>query len=121
VLICFLAALLTGWDVKGTTVPQSEGAKFMNSSMIGKIEKAHRYAREPERVSITEFTASFRGSHDDYTIALKDGHWQCSCHTFESHVVGTCAHVMALQQMLGPMLPEDIRFATEEKEVALAQ
>jgi hypothetical protein len=94
---------------------------FMNSSMIGKIEKAHRYAREPERVRISAFAATFRGGHDDYTVELHDGHWHCSCHTFESHVVGTCAHVMALQQMLGTMLPEDIRFATEEVEMALAR
>jgi hypothetical protein len=28
--------------------------------------------------------------------------------------------VMALQQMLGTMLPEDIRYATEEHEMAVA-
>ena len=36
----------------------------MNSSMIGKIEKAHRYAREPERVRFNEFKATFHGGHD---------------------------------------------------------
>lgn len=86
----------------------------MNSSMIGKIEKAHRYAREPERVRLSCIEATFRGSHDDYTIQLKDGHWTCSCHTFSSHIVGTCAHVMALQQMLAPMLPEAVRYDTGE-------
>jgi hypothetical protein len=91
---------------------------MMNSSMIGKIEKAHRYAREPERVRISDFAATFRGGHDDYSVSLKDGQWHCSCHTFESHVVGTCAHVMALQQMLGPMLPEEIRYATEEPQLS---
>jgi predicted nucleic acid-binding Zn finger protein len=85
----------------------------MNSSMIGKIEKAHRYAGEPERVRISEFRATFHGSHDEYTIELHDGHWHCSCHTFESQVVGTCAHVMALQQMLAKMLPEEARYAEE--------
>jgi hypothetical protein len=92
----------------------------MNSSMIGKIEKAHRYAREPERVRISDFSATFRGGHDDYAVSLKDGHWHCSCHTFESHIVGTCAHVMALQQMLARMLPEESRFATVEHEAAIA-
>lgn len=92
----------------------------MNSSMIGKIEKAHRYAREPERVRFNSFSATFRGSHDQYTIEMKDNHWHCSCHTFESHVVGTCAHVMALQQMLGTMLTEDARYATEDAVVAVS-
>ena len=84
----------------------------MNSSMIGKIEKAHRYAMEPDRVTISGLSATFRGGHDDYDVVLKDGHWSCSCHTFETHVVGTCAHVMALQQMLARMLTEDARFET---------
>jgi hypothetical protein len=108
-------------EVIGKSDPIEQGATSMNSSMIGKIEKAHRYAREPERVRITGFAASFRGGHDDYAVELKDGHWHCSCHTFESHIVGTCAHVMALQQMLGSMLPGDIRYATEDQEVALAR
>jgi hypothetical protein len=84
----------------------------MHSSMIGKIEKAHRYAREPERVKLQGIQASFHGGHDDYTITLADGTWTCSCHTFSSHAVGTCAHVMAMQQMLASMLTEDVRYGT---------
>lgn len=87
----------------------------MNSSMIGKIEKAHRYAREPERVQFDSLSVSFHGSHDNYSIALADGRWRCSCHTFSSHVLGTCSHVMALQQMLAAMLPGDLRFESEEQ------
>ena len=90
----------------------------MNSSMIGKIEKAHRYAHEPERVRFTTFEATFRGSHDDYVVQLRGDEWSCNCHTFSSHVVGTCSHIMALQQLLAPMLSEEARFATEQ--VALA-
>jgi hypothetical protein len=86
----------------------------MHSSMIGKIEKAHRYAKEPDRVKFREFVASFQGGHDAYTVTLNEGHWSCSCHTFESHIVGTCAHVMAMQSILGSMLDADARFATEE-------
>ena len=85
----------------------------MNSSMIGKIEKAHRYAREPERVRFNSLNATFQGGHDDYKVELVDGHWTCSCHTFESHAVGTCSHVMALQQMLGLMLAPDLRYDVE--------
>ena len=91
----------------------------MHSSMIGKIEKAHRYAREPERVRLNSLNATFHGSHDEYTIELNDGHWTCSCHTFSSHVVGTCSHVMALQQMLGRMLAPDLRYDVEEHAAAV--
>ncbi len=85
----------------------------MNSSMIGKIEKAHRYAREPERVRFTQLEATFRGGHDDYVVRLNSGVWSCTCHTFESHIVGTCSHVMAMQQMLRAMLSEEARYGAE--------
>jgi hypothetical protein len=87
----------------------------MNSSMIGKIEKAHRYAREPRRVRFTTLGATFHGEHDDYQITMADGHWDCSCHTFVSHVVGTCSHVMAMQQLLSEMLTEEARFASDSE------
>jgi len=87
----------------------------MNSSMIGKIEKAHRYAREPERIRFSQFEATFRGGHDDYTVRLTGDTWSCTCHTFESHAVGdTCSHVMAMQQMLETMLPANARYWEED-------
>jgi hypothetical protein len=86
----------------------------MNSSMIGKIEKAHRYAREPERVRIGSLEATFHGGHNDYNVGLRDGHWHCSCHAFTSHVLGTCAHVMAMQQLLARMLSDDDRYSGDE-------
>jgi predicted nucleic acid-binding Zn finger protein len=86
----------------------------MNSSMIGKIEKAHRYAREPERIRFQTFDAVFRGEHDEYTVRLVDGAWTCSCHTFASHSVGTCSHVMAMQQILSTMLSDGARFGAQE-------
>ena len=90
----------------------------MNSSMIGKIEKAHRYAKEPERARIHSLESTFHGGHDDHTVGLKDGHWHCSCHAFSSHAVGTCAHVMALQRMLSRMLSEDDRYSGDDLAVA---
>lgn len=89
----------------------------MNSGMIGKIEKAHRYAQEPRRVQVQTFAATFTGSHDEYQVSLADGAWTCTCHTFEAHVLDSCPHVMAIQQMLGPMLTEDARFFHHETTV----
>jgi hypothetical protein len=80
----------------------------MNSSIIGKIEKARRYAQEPERIRLSALTATFHGSNDDYAMTLDDGAWRCSCHTFEQF--GSCAHVMAAQRLLAPMLPESARY-----------
>lgn len=80
----------------------------MNSSIIGKIEKARRYAFEPERFQLNTLVASFRGGHDRYELALADGTWRCSCHFFEAHA--TCAHIMATQRLLATMLPTTARY-----------
>jgi len=77
----------------------------MQSSLIGKIEKAKRYAQETERVTFAEFSAKFRGENDDYNISYKDGKWHCSCHFFASW--GLCSHTMALEKILGNMLPKE--------------
>lgn len=76
----------------------------MHSSVIGKIEKANRYARETDRISIDGISLSFRGDNDNHRVALESGRWQCNCHYFESWK--TCAHVLAMQKILGAMLPE---------------
>ncbi|CAA9551552.1 MAG: hypothetical protein AVDCRST_MAG19-872 [uncultured Thermomicrobiales bacterium] len=86
----------------------------MQSSMIGKIEKAHRYAEEPERIRFRSLEAEFRGSHDAYTVRLVGDAWDCSCNTFASQAVGTCSHVMAMQQILSSMLPDSARFRTAD-------
>lgn len=91
----------------------------MNSGMIGKIDKAHRYAQEPDRMQFGAFTATFKGSHDDYTVELTNDGWHCSCHTFEAHVLDTCPHVMAAQIMLSPMLNENARHASHELTVSV--
>ncbi len=77
----------------------------MQSSLIGKIEKAKRYAQEKERITFSELSVNFRGEHDDYTTGLKDGKWRCSCHFFSTW--GLCSHTMALERILDNMLPKE--------------
>jgi len=77
----------------------------MQSSLIGKIEKAKRYAQEKERVTFLELSAKFRGENDDYIISYRDEKWHCSCHFFSNW--GMCSHTMALEKILGDMLPEE--------------
>ncbi|MBA7700442.1 hypothetical protein ES703_109156 [subsurface metagenome] len=77
----------------------------MQSSLIGKIEKAKLYAQETERISFSEFSVKFRGEHDTYTTEYKEGKWHCSCHFFSNW--GLCSHTMALQKVLGDMLPKE--------------
>lgn len=77
----------------------------MRSSLIGKIEKAKRYAQEPDRVTLSGLTANFRGENNNYKLSYASGKWQCSCHFFSQW--GTCSHTMAVQQMLANMLPKE--------------
>ena len=77
----------------------------MQSSLIGKIEKAKRYAQETDRVTFYELSVKFRGENDNYNTGYKEGKWHCSCRFFSSW--GTCSHTMALQRILSNMLPKE--------------
>lgn len=77
----------------------------MNSALISKIEKAKRYAEERDRVTFVQFTVRFRGDNDYHTVGFQDGKWHCTCHFFASWNI--CSHTMALQRILGEMLPAE--------------
>ncbi|MDP6102209.1 MAG: hypothetical protein QGI09_09045 [Dehalococcoidia bacterium] len=75
----------------------------MNSSVIGKIEKAKRYAEEKGRVTFNSFVADFKGENDDHRLEYHEGTLVCSCLFFVGH--SFCSHSMALQRILEDMLP----------------
>ena len=86
----------------------------MHSSLISKIDKAHRYASEPERIELDHISATFHGSHDDYLVRLGEGVWTCTCHTSSAQTLGgTCSHIMALQQVMDPMLAQSDKVWSE--------
>ncbi len=84
----------------------------MQSSLIGKIEKANRYAQEPDRITFHEFAVKFRGENDNYDTGFRDGRWHCTCPFFSRW--GLCSHTMALQKILGQMLPAEAQNAHSE-------
>ena len=77
----------------------------MHSSVIGKIEKANRYARELDRITIDQISLTFRGDNDTHRVSLEADRWQCNCHYFQSW--GSCAHVLTMQKIFGQMLSEE--------------
>jgi hypothetical protein len=77
----------------------------MHSSLIGKIEKANRYARERDRITFDQLGVTFRGDNDTHRVSLDAGVWHCECHYFESWK--SCVHQLTLQKILGEMLPEE--------------
>jgi len=84
----------------------------MDSSIIGKIEKAKQYAEEKDRVDITSFAATFKGNHDQYDVRFEGGSWRCECNFFASRDV--CSHTMALQRILEEMI-------TDQPELAISR
>ena len=81
----------------------------MDSSIIGKIEKARKYSEERDRVGITSFNATFRGHHNTYQVSFDSGTWHCQCHFFSNR--GVCSHTMALQRILDGLLPKEKEFS----------
>ena len=59
----------------------------MHSSLIGKVEKANRYARELDRITIDRLSLTFRGDNDTHHVSLDAGQWHCTCHYFESWAI----------------------------------
>jgi hypothetical protein len=78
---------------------------MMQSSLIGKIEKAIRYSRETDRVTFNELSVKFRGENDTYDTSFKDGKWQCTCNFYSKW--GLCCHTMAMEKILSNMLPPE--------------
>jgi hypothetical protein len=78
----------------------------MDYGMIGKIEKARRYAEERRRISFEQFKASFNGENNPHNVEFESGEWKCDCNFFTTR--GVCSHTMALERILDEMLPEAV-------------
>ena len=75
----------------------------MQSSLHGMIDKAHRYADEPERVQLARLEALVRGDNSDHTVQLAEGRLSCNCdHWQHEHL---CAHVLTVERLLKTHLP----------------
>ena len=77
---------------------------MMDSGMIGKIDKAKRYAQEPHRFHFDAFTVKIDGENNSHVVKLADNKWDCDCDYFRSH--GVCTHTMSLTNyILKGMVP----------------
>ncbi|RLT35823.1 MAG: hypothetical protein DWI59_01875 [Chloroflexi bacterium] len=75
----------------------------MNSGMIGKVEKAHRYVAEPERFAFNQLEVVVRGDNSEHRVSLDGGQWTCNCDFFAHQQA--CAHTMSIELLLRDMLP----------------
>lgn len=78
----------------------------MDYGMIGKIEKAKRYAEQRDRIRIESLMVTFQGENNTHRIQYRDGEWQCDCDFFQSR--NRCSHTMALEIIFEGMMPEPV-------------
>lgn len=71
--------------------------------MIGKIEKAKRYAQERNRFRFEAFSVDIIGENNSHTVKFENTEWHCDCDFFQTRNV--CTHTMALEELLKGMLP----------------
>ena len=76
----------------------------MDSGMIGKIEKAKRYAEERNRFHFHSFTVTVDGDNNSHVVKYENGEWTCDCDFF--HTRGRCVHTMSLEAVLESMIAE---------------
>jgi hypothetical protein len=77
----------------------------MDYSMIGKIEKAKRYAQERNRFEFHNFSVTVKGDNNSHLVNYEDGKWRCDCEYFITR--GRCVHTMSLETILeGMTVPE---------------
>jgi hypothetical protein len=74
----------------------------MDSGMIGKIEKAMRYAQEPERIKFQEFRVNFEGDNRIHQVVYRQEAWECDCNFFKTR--GICSHVMTMERLFRDMV-----------------
>jgi len=75
----------------------------MDSGMIGKIQKAKRYAQERERFTVETLEISVDGTNNGHRVKLKEGKLSCTCDFFQSR--GFCSHTMAIEEIMKGMTP----------------
>ena len=78
----------------------------MDYGMIGKREKAKRYAEEQNRFVLNKFDVTFHGDNNNHHVTFDNGEFQCDCEFFLTHK--RCAHTMALEIKFQGILPEAV-------------
>lgn len=69
-------------------------------STASRIVKARQYAEERDRrVKVHSFEVELHGENSNHIVNYSSGNWNCDCEEFTMR--GVCAHVMAMEEILG--------------------
>lgn len=78
----------------------------MDSGLIGKLEKAKRYAENRNRFHFNQFDLTFHGDNNDHHVTYEQGAFKCDCEFFITH--SRCGHSMALEILLKDMIADQV-------------
>ena len=78
----------------------------MDYGLIGKLEKAKRYAVDRKRFRFNKFDLTFHGDNNEHHVTYDNGVFQCDCEFFLTHK--RCGHSMALEILLKDMIVETV-------------
>ncbi len=76
----------------------------MDSGLIGKVEKAKRYAEDRRHFHFNQFDLDFHGDNNEHHVSYNTGVFNCDCEFFITHK--RCSHTMALEILLKDMIVE---------------
>ncbi|MCB0084791.1 MAG: hypothetical protein KDE50_10800 [Caldilineaceae bacterium] len=69
-------------------------------SIANRILKARQYAEEKDkRIRVHSFEVELEGEHDTHIVSYDRGAWSCDCEEFSLRTI--CAHVMAMEEVMG--------------------
>ena len=78
----------------------------MDYGMIGKLEKAKRYAEDRHHFQFNQFELNFHGDNNEHHVSYNNGIFTCDCEFFLTH--RHCSHSMALEILLKDMIVETV-------------
>lgn len=79
----------------------------MDYGLIGKLEKAKRYAEDRHRFRFNKLDVTFHGDNNDHHVTYDLNQFGCDCEFFLTHQ--RCGHTMALEILLKDMIPESVQ------------
>ncbi len=69
-------------------------------SVASRIIKARQYAQERDkRIRTHRFEVEQKGEHANHVVTYDNGRWNCDCEEYQLR--GVCAHIMAMEEILG--------------------
>ena len=89
----------------------------MHCGLSDQVHEVHQHAQQPEHIRLVRLEVTIHGENDDHCVIYDHGRWTCACHLFAGW--GSCAHTMAVEQLLGPLMMQTVMGVAHEPAVTI--